>query len=133
LFDRPLSHSPQQQYLLRRVDTYGHLALPFTGQSRTFVGGSAEHLNEIVNFPIQTQAGNTLLAIQRAIAPLLSPHVKMFLQIYDAVYLDVHPSVDLDTLKSKIKSHIEEVRDTGYWAKLQSYYGNTVPLEYDFS
>jgi hypothetical protein len=129
---RPGLHA-WQQYLLRRVDTYGHLALPFTGQSRTFVGGSAEHLNEIVNFPIQTQAGNTLLAIQRAIAPLLSPHVKMFLQIYDAVYLDVHPSVDLDTLKSKIKSHIEEVRDTGYWAKLQSHYGNTVPLEYDFS
>jgi hypothetical protein len=97
------------------------------------VGGSAEHLNEIVNFPIQTQAGNTLLAIQRAIAPLLSPHVKMFLQIYDAVYLDVHPSVDLDSLKQKLKFHIEEVRDTGYWAMLQSHYGHTVPLEYDFS
>ena len=115
------------------MDSDGHLTLPFTGQSRTFVGGSAEHLNEIVNFPIQTQAGNTLLAIQRAIAPLLSPHVKMFLQIYDAVYLDVHPSVDLDALKQKLKFHIEEVRDRGYWAKLQSHYGNTVPLEYDFS
>lgn len=122
-----------QQSLLRRVDTDGHLVLPFTGQSRTFVGGSSEHLNEIVNFPIQTQAGNTLLAIQRAIAPLLSPHVKMFLQVYDAVYLDLHPSVDVDALKQKLKFHIEEVRDRGYWAKLQSHYGNTVPLEYDFS
>jgi hypothetical protein len=62
-----------QQSLLRRVDTDGHLALPFTGQSRTFVGGSSEHLNEIVNFPIQTQAGNTLLAIQRALAPCCPP------------------------------------------------------------
>ena len=121
-----------QQSLLAQVDTTGSLILPFTGQSRTFMGGSTEHLNEIVNFPIQTQAGNTLLAIQRAIAPLLSPHVKMFLQIYDAVYLDVHPSVDLDALKQKLKFHIEEVRDRGYWAKLQSHYGNTVPLEYDF-
>lgn len=129
---RPGLHAWQQS-LLRRVDTDGHLVLPFTGQSRTFVGGSAEHLNEIVNFPIQTQAGNTLLAIQRAIAPLLSPHVKMFLQVYDAVYLDLHPKVDVEDLKAKLKFHIEEVRDRGYWAKLQSHYGNTVPLEYDFS
>ena len=129
---RPGLHAWQQS-LLRRVDTDGHLVLPFTGQSRTFVGGSAEHLNEIVNFPIQTQAGNTLLAIQRAIAPLLGPRVKMFLQVYDAVYLDLHPEVDIDSLKQKLKFHIEEVRDRGYWAKLQSYYGNTVPLEYDFS
>lgn len=129
---RPGLHAWQQS-LLRRVDTDGHLVLPFTGQSRTFVGGSAEHLNEIVNFPIQTQAGNTLLAIQRAIAPLLGPRVKMFLQVYDAVYLDLHPEVDVDSLKQKLKFHIEEVRDRGYWAKLQSHYGNTVPLEYDFS
>ena len=129
---RPGLHAWQQS-LLRRVDTDGHLVLPFTGQSRTFVGGSAEHLNEIVNFPIQTQAGNTLLAIQRAIAPLLGPRVKMFLQVYDAVYLDLHPEVDIEALKGKLKFHIEEVRDRGYWAKLQSHYGNTVPLEYDFS
>ena len=129
---RPGLHAWQQS-LLRRVDTDGHLVLPFTGQSRTFVGGSAEHLNEIVNFPIQTQAGNTLLAIQRAIAPLLGPRVKMFLQVYDAVYLDLHPEVDIEALKGKLKFHIEEVRDHGYWAKLQSHYGNTVPLEYDFS
>lgn len=129
---RPGLHAWQQS-LLRRVDTDGHLVLPFTGQSRTFVGGSAEHLNEIVNFPIQTQAGNTLLAIQRAIAPLLGPRVKMFLQVYDAVYLDLHPEVDIEALKQKLKFHIEEVRDRGYWAKLQSHYGNTVPLEYDFS
>jgi len=129
---RPGLHAWQQS-LLRRVDTDGHLVLPFTGQSRTFVGGSSEHLNEIVNFPIQTQAGNTLLAIQRAIAPLLGPRVKMFLQVYDAVYLDLHPEVDIEALKGKLKFHIEEVRDRGYWAKLQSHYGNTVPLEYDFS
>lgn len=129
---RPGLHAWQQS-LIRTADAQGSLTLPFTGQSRTFVGGSSEHLNEIVNFPIQTQAGNTLLAIQRALAPLLSPHVKMFLQIYDAVYLDVHPSVDLDSLKQKLKFHIEEVRDTGYWAMLQSHYGHTVPLEYDFS
>lgn len=129
---RPGLHAWQQS-LLRRVDTDGHLTLPFTGQSRTFVGGSAEHLNEIVNFPIQTQAGNTLLAIQRAIAPLLSSRVRMFLQVYDAVYLDVHPDIDLDSLKAKLKFHIEEVRDRGYWSLLQSHYGHTVPLEYDFS
>jgi hypothetical protein len=129
---RPGLHAWQQS-LIRAADTQGYLVLPFTGQSRTFVGGSAEHLNEIVNFPIQTQAGNTLLAIQRAIAPLLSPHVKMFLQIYDAVYLDVHPSVDIKELKKRISTMIGGVATLGYWAKLQAYYGNTVPLEYDFS
>lgn len=129
---RPGLHAWQQS-LIRTADSQGHLVLPFTGQSRTFVGGSAEHLNEIVNFPIQTQAGNTLLAIQRAIAPILSPHVRMFLQVYDAVYLDVHPSVDLDSLKRKLKFHIQKVAESGYWAMLQDHYGHTVPLEYDFS
>lgn len=129
---RPGLHAWQQR-LIREADLAGHLVLPFTGQSRTFVGGSAEHLNEIVNFPIQTQAGNTLLAIQRAIAPLLSPHVRMFLQVYDALYLDIHPSVDLDSLKQKINIHIQEVASSGYWAMLQAHYGHTVPLEYDFS
>jgi hypothetical protein len=129
---RPGLHAWQQS-LIRTADSRGSIILPFTGQSRTFVGGSAEHLNEIVNFPIQTQAGNTLLAIQRAIAPLLSPHVRMFLQVYDALYLDVHPSVDLDSLKQKLKFHIQEVAESGYWALLQDHYGHTVPLSYDFS
>lgn len=129
---RPGLHAWQQS-LIRAADTQGYLDLPFTGQSRTFVGGSAEHLNEIVNFPIQTQAGNTLLAIQRALQPLLCLHVRMFLQVYDAVYLDIHPSVNLEELKSRISAMIRGVETLGYWAKLQSHYGHTVPLEYDFS
>jgi len=129
---RPGLHAWQQN-LLNSADAEGCIILPFTGQSRTFVGGSSEHLNEIVNFPIQTQAGNTLLAIQRALAPLLSPHVRMFLQVYDAVYLDVHPSVNLEELKSRISAMIRGVETLGYWSKLQDHYGNTVPLEYDFS
>jgi DNA polymerase I-like protein with 3'-5' exonuclease and polymerase domains len=129
---RPGLHAWQQR-LLATADAQGSLVLPFTGQSRTFVGGSSEHLNEIVNFPIQTQAGNTLLAIQRALAPLLSPHVRMFLQVYDAVYLDVHPSINLEELKSRISAMIRDVETTGYWSRLQDYYGHTVPLQYDFS
>jgi len=53
--------------------------------------------------------------------------------VYDAVYLDVHPSVNLEELKSRISAMIRGVETLGYWSKLQDHYGNTVPLEYDFS
>jgi DNA polymerase I-like protein with 3'-5' exonuclease and polymerase domains len=126
-----------QQSLISRVATDGYLLLPIFGQSRTFVGGPAAHLNEVVNFPIQTQASNTLLQIQASLRRMLptlnkqGPRILMFLQVYDAIYFDVPPGQG-DTLRTMVKEAVAQVASPdGYWGKLQSHYGNVVPLEYD--
>ena len=126
-----------QQSLISRVATDGYLLLPIFGQSRTFVGGPAAHLNEVVNFPIQTQASNTLLQIQSSLRRMLpslnqqGPRILMFLQVYDAIYFDVPPGQE-DNLRAMVKQAVSQVASPdGYWGKLQSHYGNVVPLEYD--
>ena len=126
-----------QQSLISRVATDGYLLLPIFGQSRTFVGGPAAHLNEVVNFPIQTQASNTLLQIQASLRRMLptlnqqGPRILMFLQVYDAIYFDVPPGHG-DALRTMVKEAVAQVASPdGYWGKLQSHYGNVVPLEYD--
>jgi hypothetical protein len=127
-----------QQSLLRSAERDGFIVLPFIGQSRYFAGGSA-HLNEIVNFPIQTTAGNVLLAIQHELDDLLprweSPHppVHMYLNVYDALYFDT-----LSTYEPQLREHIAEaVRrvclPTGYWGKLCIHVGRNLPLLYEIS
>jgi DNA polymerase-1 len=126
-----------QQSLISRVATDGYLLLPILGQSRTFVGGPAAHLNEVVNFPIQTQASNTLIQIQSRLLEYLpklytqGPRPLMFLQVYDAIYFDVPPQYE-DSLKAAVQQAVLDVASpSGYWGRLQEYYGNQVPLEYE--
>lgn len=126
-----------QQSLISRVATDGYLLLPLLGQSRTFVGGPSAHLNEIVNFPIQTQASNTLLQIQASLRRQLNnlgrqgPQPLMFLQVYDAIYFDVPPHQEA-ALRDAVHTAVQEVASpSGYWGQLQDFYGNTVPLDYE--
>lgn len=126
-----------QQSLISRVATDGYLLLPILGQSRTFVGGPSAHLNEVVNFPIQTQASNTLIQIQSRLLEYLpklytqGPRPLMFLQVYDAIYFDVPPQYE-DSLKAAVQQAVLDVASpSGYWGRLQEYYGNQVPLEYE--
>ena len=126
-----------QQGLMHEVATNGHLVLPLLGQSRTFVGGPGAHLNEVVNFPIQTQAGNTLLQIQAQLLQRLNslatqgPRILMFLQVYDAIYFDVPPGQEA-TLRQWVQDAVQTVASSsGYWGRLQNHYGNQVPLEYE--
>ena len=136
---RPGLHAWQQS-LIRTVDRTSSLVLPLTGHSRTFVGGTANHLNEVVNFPIQTIAGNLTLAIQNELAlncvtPMNSPRagVHMFLQIYDAIYLDCAPNVCISDLKLDIADAVKEVATNGYWAKIQEHYKHSTSLQYEIS
>lgn len=136
---RPGLHAWQQS-LIRTVDRTSSLVLPLTGHSRTFVGGTANHLNEVVNFPIQTIAGNLTLAIQNELAlncvtPMNSPRagVHMFLQIYDAIYLDCAPNVCIEDLKLDIADAVKEVATNGYWAKIQEHYKHSTSLQYEIS
>ena len=126
-----------QNYVIQKVRSQGYFSLPFTGQSRYFQGGDKWDVNEIVNFPVQTTAGNTLLCIQHELhhnlLPSLnarSPKIFMFLNIYDAFYLDVAPGEE-EVAKRSVAAAVRSVAERGYWADLQEYYGREIPLEYD--
>lgn len=151
--DRP-DLTEWQRSMLLTATRAGRIELPITGQSRNFagyaldtyawqrdrtlrgVGASDKDLTkEIVNFPIQTTAGNATLAVQhalfRALSPLQarSPHVIPFLNVYDAVYFDVHPDA-ATTLDAVLETAFEHVTERGYWAHLQEHYGYSVPLKW---
>jgi len=146
-----------QYELCCAAEQYGYIALPFTGQSRTFTSFEVDknkwyhsripstkynpkvksQINEVVNFPIQTTAGNVLLHIQHQLTKRLpslnkvGPRPLMFLQIYDAVYFDC-PTKDVDNLNSVIQESVDAVvGDRGYWGNLQQLFHRQVPLLYE--
>jgi len=128
-----------QNELIGKAEQLGRIELPFTGQSRYFLGGDKFMVNEIVNFPIQTTASNTLIQIQTDIhknmcsqnAP--NPHSYMFLNIYDAIYFDVKNKESEQEIKQIVEDAVNYVQNEGYWSILSEYYGNEIPLEYDWS
>tara|TARA_Y100001963_G_scaffold5497_1_gene7161 strand:- start:561 stop:2684 length:2124 start_codon:yes stop_codon:yes gene_type:complete len=125
-----------QEERIAEARSKGYVCLPLTGQSRYFMGGDKWDVNEIVNFPVQTTAGNTLLRIQHYISKNLGsinarkPLAYMILNIYDAVYIDCHPD-EIENVKEIVDYSIGLVRHKDYWCKLERYYGRSVPLEYD--
>lgn len=125
-----------QEERIHEARSNGYVCLPFTGQSRYFMGGEKWDVNEIVNFPIQTTAGNTLLRIQARLNKTISAfnarrqNAYMFLNIYDAVYFDCRNS-EVPALKELVKQAINYVEHEGYWSWLQERCGRTIPLEYD--
>lgn len=125
-----------QEKQIAFAEEHGYTILPFTGQSRYFMGGDdAYQVNEIVNFPVQTTAGNLLLQLQgylhRNGLPELNarnPGVLMNLQVYDAVKFDVRDE-DKEELEQLIRDGVSWLSEHGYWAMLQDYYGHEVPLK----
>ena len=125
-----------QEERIAEARSNGYICLPFTGQSRYFMGGDKWDVNEIVNFPIQTTAGNTLLRIQHHVGRLMGSinarkqRAYMFLNIYDAVYIDCHPS-EVDNVKEIVGEAIRFVEFHDYWQMLKDLNEREVPLEYD--
>ena len=125
-----------QEERIAEARSRGYVCLPLTGQSRYFLGGEKWDVNEIVNFPIQTTAGNTLLRIQHYVGKHMGsinarkPMAYMMLNIYDAVYIDCHPSA-IEMVEDAVRGAVEYVQDHEYWSHLQDLYGREVPLEYD--
>ncbi len=136
-------HRPElwkfQNELIRTAKQNGKVELPFTGQSRYFLGGDKYEVNEIVNFPIQTSASNTLISIQSYINKhvcnynLFNPPSHMFLNVYDAIYFDVKDEGEEIKMKQLVADAVEYVQEEGYWYMLSKHYGNEIPLEYDWS
>jgi len=146
------------QYELACVaETQGTLVLPITGQSRTFTSFEVDHtkwdrnrivapvynknfkslLNEVVNFPIQTTAGNVLLQIQHNLNRMMGSMNRvgrrplMFLQVYDAVYFDC-PTEQVSDLEEMISNAVDlVVHGGGYWNQLQQIFQRTVPVLYE--
>lgn len=125
-----------QEERIKEARTNGYVCLPLTGQSRYFMGGEKWDVNEIVNFPVQTTAGNTLLRIQTHLHKNMEslnarkPQAFMFLNIYDALYVDCRKEY-IPRIKELVDEAINYVAHEGYWSKLQEMYGRTIPLEYD--
>ena len=125
-----------QEERIKEARSNGYVSLPFTGQSRYFMGGEKWDVNEIVNFPVQTTAGNTLLRIQSYLHKTMEslnarkPSAYMFLNIYDAVYIDCTKK-HVPVIKYQVENAVNYVANNGYWAWLQDKCGRQIPLEYD--
>lgn len=122
--------SKWQLGLLHKAKVDHRIMLPLTGQSRTFFGDLGKSRSEIVNFPVQTTAGNVTLAIQHALFPRLELCERMFLQIYDAIYIEC-PKDHVQSVQDKVNAAVEEVVTQGYWSKLEEFYGRSVTLKHD--
>ena len=57
----------------------------------------------------------------------------MFLNIYDAIYFDVKNKESEQEIKQIVEDAVNYVQNEGYWSILSEYYGNEIPLEYDWS
>lgn len=146
-----------QYHLCCAAERDGSITLPYTGQSRTFTNFQVDHnkwarsripstqynsqiksqINEVVNFPIQTTAGNVLLHIQHELSRIgpnlnaVGPRPLMFLQVYDAVYFDC-PTNQIDLLTDTIEQAVSYVDSSrGYWGYLQQEFSRSVPLLYE--
>lgn len=130
-----------QKKLIQTARRDGKIELPFLGQSRHFSDISAER-SEIVNFPVQTTASNLMMQIQSLLTQRLKGGLfnkmpsggdpKLFLQIFDAVYIDC--PIGLEDFVVKSFDHVMQhlVSEEGYWGMLCSRLErDMVPLEYD--
>lgn len=127
-----------QESLIESVRRNHRLELPILGHSRFFEGDVNDHINEIVNFPVQATAANFMSFVQIHIHRYLDPmalappgrQIHITANVYDALYFDVAPS-HLSRLDSIFAEAVQSVTTTGYWAELQALTGNVVPVAYE--
>jgi len=123
-----------QEGLIETAKTKGYLAVPLTGESRTFLGSRASveetYIPKIVNFPVQTTAANIMKGAQRQIsdalfgAGLISRCQE---NVYDAVYIDVPPQE-----RDGVLGILTQVLPCPtFYKELQYSIGRTLPLGYE--
>lgn len=126
-----------QEALIATARRDGYALLPFTGQSRWFMGGTDWDGNEIVNQPVQTWAGNVLLRIQARMEVDLpdindpAPDILMIHNWYDAIYLDCRDAKAAARGRQLLLDAVDYVESHDCWGFLQDLYGRQVPLEMD--
>lgn len=114
-----------QEGCLQEAGRTGYLHLPFTGQSR-YLDPEDDH-NAILNFPIQTTAGNTLHRIKHYILRHLPHPARLCADIYDAVAIDT-PLELADEVEDLIQRACKWVAELDYWSMLQEHYLEACPL-----
>jgi len=116
-----------QESLLLQCGRDGYMQLPFTGQSR-YLDPSSDH-NTILNFPIQTTAGNILHRLKHYVIQRLPSGCHLFADIYDAVYIDCPPTVSPDTVNNIVQSAVQWLETEDYWYMLKQESGNNLPIK----
>lgn len=133
--DTPVLYAWQES-LIASARRDGRLILPLTGQSRSFMGGTNYDVNEILNFPIQTTAGNVLIRLQAILHRLLSRHIPhnicIFLNVYDALRLDCRTAAYASLARAKLREAIHLCSTQDYWHHLQLLHQRRIPLTMDF-
>jgi len=113
--------------------THHYIELPFTGHSRSFIGIDRKKQKEMVNFCIQAPAAITVWYVchhfLRHFYPDLQPlGCLLFLNLYDALWLDCRTEKVAKEASACLYSSMEEVQNNGYWSRFISLTGNNVPL-----
>lgn len=128
----PTFRAWQSEWLTKTIKT-GYAMLPLIGQSRLFAGGRSAGenvINEIANFPIQTQAANTLIdGAWQARLDFQREGLKacIGLYIYDAVYVEA-PAEEEARVTEILKDRLVNV---DYWNRLSAHVGHSCPIEVD--
>lgn len=104
------------------------IRLPVLGLSRSFHGRTDDHLNEILNFPVQTWAALLMQALHAAILRRLPRRCLAYLQVYDSASFDCHP-LAVAPLRTAIGDASQWLCSEGLWARFCAEYGTTVPLD----
>lgn len=120
-----------QDDLVRQAVAKGYIELP-TGWSRTFSKGTAgPYLNEICNMPIQTIAAQLTHSAQFAIyceMRRLKLRSKLFLNIYDAIYIDVYDRQEERVLDGIVGKYM---RRPPLLEVLENQLNRSIPLDYE--
>jgi len=133
--DMPVFWNWQEKIILE-ARTNGYLHLPFIGQTRMFMGGEKYDVSEIVNFPIQTTAGNILLRLQAYChhhgIPLnhRSPPYYMISQVYDSIQFDCRDECAVLMCHHLMSDAITFESTHGYWRAFCDHHGHFLPLTY---
>lgn len=119
-----------QEAMIEQSRSSGGIILPFIGQSRTFLGGTKYEINEIVNFPIQTTAGNAVLRLQHFLRQRLRhrPDILLVLNTYDSLTFDCATPASVADLRILIRDAVSWLTTEDYWATLQTHLGRRVPF-----
>lgn len=136
--------------LFREARDLGFLQVPLVGITRHFLLFSTyedrqlgtrskdPRKHEVVNFKVQTIAGLVMFSMQNRIRQLLPPTSTpncpcyQFLNVYDAAFFDTRTHF-VPELKQIITDTLAWEQTHGYWGRLCSMLGRTVPLELEFN
>lgn len=117
-----------QKKMIAETLKRGYIEMPLIGQSRMFIGGRPNVLNEIANCPIQTVAADAEISAHTKVENDFAEQelrAMSNLIIYDAMYTECHAE-DEDKVR-EVLTHASI--NSPYWLDVQESLGRIVPVE----